>query len=818
MKSIYLSAIILVLNISFVCTQTIDDSFHGPVAIRPAKIECIKILPDGKILLGGDIAFFKTKSVNNLIRLNTDNTIDETFSFNGNNFLLIEKIELLNTGDLIVLAQDYKSLTNTYSDHYSLFCLNSSGEIKKEIDSLITPHNIAVQDDDKVLVCGTRSTEGYLYRYNPDLSLDTAFDNRISFNSGVADVRVNKDRIFVSGMFSLVNDTIRNSIVKLNLNGTIDSTFNTGLGTSDYIGSLTFQADDKILIGKTYINSFNGQYFGGIVRLNPDGSVDDSFHPPALNGSASEILIRDSSIYFSASKDLNGVFGSYLFKLTPNGGIDNTFNPILLDDTNPFEFCMAFQRNSLIFNSSFLAGNIYGLSLCDSAGSFVNSFAPEISRYGVIKVGDYFNGKLVVSGDFVKINELETYGIALLNDDGTVDETFVLKQNLGNGLQIKILNDSSLLFSTGKAFIKINSHAQVMADFNFSHFKTLYQVIKFRVLENGKIIAADGNNVYRLNADGTEDTDFDIGSGIGSTVSTAFDFDLQNDKVIFGSIFDNYNGTGVNKLMRLNADASLDQTFDIGTGPDDLVSMIKVLTSGEVLVGGYFKSFDGNEIPHGLVKLSANGAMDIAFNENQKNSPLCEVYWYNPKVEQSDSMIYIRAKDAIGLDTVVALNVDGKIDGDFNMPLIVNRINDIVVLNENSQIEKKTKSDNLNDKTSYMFALGNFKLNEGDGASFIIKFSIGSETGPTPVSDLNAEGSGYQLYPIPVKDKLLISFSEIQPHTMISIYDLNGMQLHSSKITTASGEVDMSKYVPGIYFVRIVTSEGRVSTTKIVKQ
>ncbi len=250
-------------------------------------------------------------------------------------------------------------------------------------------------------------------------------------------------------------------------------------------------------------------------------------------------------------------------------------------------------------------------------------------------------------------------------------------------------------------------------DFNFSHFKTLYQVTKFRVLENGKIFAADGNNVYRLNADGTEDTDFNIGSGIGSTVSTAFDFDIQNDKVIFGSIFDNYNGTEVNKLMRLNTNASLDQTFDIGTGPDDLVSMIKVLISGEVLVGGYFKSFDGNEIPHGLVKLSANGAMDIAFNENQKNSPLGEVYWYNPKVEQSDSMLYIRAKNAIGVDTIIAVNINGSINTSFNMPLIINRINDIIVETERPQSEKKTKSiQPYLTAGHHMFALGSFKQSE----------------------------------------------------------------------------------------------------------
>lgn len=66
MKTVYLVAQILFINIGFICAQTVDITFHEPVPYRPAKINVIKVMPDGKILLGGDIAFFKEKSVNNL--------------------------------------------------------------------------------------------------------------------------------------------------------------------------------------------------------------------------------------------------------------------------------------------------------------------------------------------------------------------------------------------------------------------------------------------------------------------------------------------------------------------------------------------------------------------------------------------------------------------------------------------------------------------------------------------------------------------------------------------------------------------------------
>ena len=170
---------------------------------RPAKINVIKVLPDGKILLGGDITFFKENRVNNLIRLNADGSLDEGFNFNGNNNLLIERIELQSSGDMVVLAQQYISLTETYSYVSSLFWLDSSGNIKKEINSLPYVISIAIQDDDKVLACGIKNPYGFIYRYNPDLTIDDSFDNAISFNDQVNDVVFKNGKIYAAGSFSV---------------------------------------------------------------------------------------------------------------------------------------------------------------------------------------------------------------------------------------------------------------------------------------------------------------------------------------------------------------------------------------------------------------------------------------------------------------------------------------------------------------------------------------------------------------------------------------------------------------------------------------
>ena len=168
---------------------------------RPAKVNVIKTQADGKILLGGDITFFKEKQVNNLIRLNSDGSLDEGFDFKGKSNLLIERIEFLSTGDMIVLAQDYTSLIEFKSYVYSMFLLDSAGTIKKELTSLPCILSIAVQDDDKVLVCGIKNPYGFVNRYNPDLTPDDSFDNAITFDADVYDVGVQKRKNLCSRLF-----------------------------------------------------------------------------------------------------------------------------------------------------------------------------------------------------------------------------------------------------------------------------------------------------------------------------------------------------------------------------------------------------------------------------------------------------------------------------------------------------------------------------------------------------------------------------------------------------------------------------------------
>ena len=146
------------------------------------------------------------------------------------------------------------------------------------------------------------------------------------------------------------------------------------------------------------------------------------------------------------------------------------------------------------------------------------------------------------------------------------------------------------------------------------------------VQADGKIIVGgyfdqiNGNtriNIARVNADGTFDTAFNAGNAVKSadgefaTVSTIV---IQPDgKILVGGEFTVAGGAAFNRIVRLNADGSVDAAFNPLAGADGTVQTIKLQPDGKILVVGNFFNF--NNFNHGGVeRLNANGSRDTSFN------------------------------------------------------------------------------------------------------------------------------------------------------------------------------------------------------------
>lgn len=109
------------------------------------------------------------------------------------------------------------------------------------------------------------------------------------FNHTVYSITIQPDnKILVGGSFTRYKGVVANNIIRLNVDGTIDTTFNSGIGF-DALGSLSLpsdtnrstvyaikvQSDGKILVGGNF-SRYNGVERISFCRLNANGTLDTS--------------------------------------------------------------------------------------------------------------------------------------------------------------------------------------------------------------------------------------------------------------------------------------------------------------------------------------------------------------------------------------------------------------------------------------------------------------------------------------------------------------------------------------------------------------
>ncbi len=159
---------------------------------------------------------------------------------------------------------------------------------------------------------------------------------------------------------------------------------------------------------------------------------------------------------------------------------------------------------------------------------------------------------------------------------------------------------------------------------------------------DGKVIVAGGftvannvarNRIARFNFNGSLDTTFDPGTGADGEITAAV---LQNDgRIVVGGRFTSFNGFTHNRVCRLNANGSVDQTFGLGSGIDNAALALALQTDGRIIVGGQFSQVDLTQ-RFNLARLNNDGSVDLSFDPG--NGPNGDV---NAIVIQPDGRIII---------------------------------------------------------------------------------------------------------------------------------------------------------------------------------
>ncbi len=395
MKKILAIAALLAGSVALHAQQgALDLTFNPGTALDYNGANSLAIQPDGKILLGGGFS-------KHVIRLNSDGTVDPSFSLIGNGF-------------------------NSYVP------------------------GMALQSDGKVVVGGgfnefnNLPIPGRIARLNSDGSVDAAFKTNLgtgitTMYSSVSAVALQSDgKILVGGEFDTFNNTTQRNILRLNTDGTLDPTFNTGAGFNRAVYAFAVQPDGKIIVGGSFFMYKTTTVPPRLVRLNADGNLDPTFNA--------------------------------------GGGFNGTVNAVALQP----------------------------------------------------------DGKVLVAGTFSTVDGTSKVGIVRLNSDGSVDASF----NVGTGLT------GSQPFAHA---VKVQSDGKILLGGQFVNY-------------NGSPI----NRIVRLNADGSQDASFNVGTGCDATVLA---FGIQsNEKIIIAGEFNNYNATTRNFVARL-------------TGPDNIKTAPVTITN-----------------------------------------------------------------------------------------------------------------------------------------------------------------------------------------------------------------------------------------------
>ena len=308
----------------------------------------ISLQTDGKITVAG----YTSNGTNTdfaLARLNTDGSLDNTFSADGKQTTdfgspsddYVNSIAIQSDGKLIALGYRFNGV-NTFIAA-ARYNTDGTSDMSFNGDGLLVPHIrqgntfytcTALQADGKILTAGyTWKGNKYrfaLARHNTNGSLDNTFSgNGVQTTAfGSADSKAYAIAIQNDGKILLAG-TAGNfcRLARYNSDGSLDNTFSgngkvtTDFGSYDSV-SIAIQGDGKILIAGN-----------AIARYNTNGSLDLSFNGIGevtsfqdgnpLN--CSSIAVQSDGKIVISGND-GGYDGFVIARFNPDGSADNTFN------------------------------------------------------------------------------------------------------------------------------------------------------------------------------------------------------------------------------------------------------------------------------------------------------------------------------------------------------------------------------------------------------------------------------------------------------------------------------------------------------------
>ncbi|HMJ09144.1 MAG TPA: FG-GAP-like repeat-containing protein, partial [Pyrinomonadaceae bacterium] len=380
----------------------------------------IKVLQNGKILAGYD-----TTGQGRLSRLNTDGSLDAAF-------VLSPSVNVIN-GKWVVDASE-RILFLGISDQliYRYFRLDPDGDADKSFDPNVTVfgqiHALALQTDGKTVMAGNftqfnGTPRQSMARVNADGTLDPAFNAGTGFDVPPKYILLQADgKMIAAGQFTTFNGTPKSGIARINADGTLDSAFAPTFFQFEAVTAAALQTDGKILIVGNF-TTVNGTARTGAARLNSDGTLDNVFDPVFGNPQLSSVLQQpDGKVmvggFFSG---VNGFNRNGMVRLNPDGSLDQSFNA---GSPGGVERIWLQSDGKYLFsgNATLARRNVDGTADTSFVSPALNNSGSDGPKVNDILVRS--DGSLIVVGRFDSVGVITRRNFIRLTSTGGLDLLF----------------------------------------------------------------------------------------------------------------------------------------------------------------------------------------------------------------------------------------------------------------------------------------------------------------------------------------------------------------------------------------------------------
>lgn len=317
-------------------------------------------------------------------------------------------------------------------------------------------------------------------------SIDTSFHVGSGFNIlaltdyGLKALAIQPDRkIIVSGTFTSYNGTEYQQLIRIDTNGVIDSSYSIGAGFNGNITTVHMLKDTTLLVAGSF-TTFNSTNVKGLIKLNKNGTLNTSFNPLDSNISLVKAIAVDTAngkIYIGGNfTSVGNTPKKHIARLFSDGTLDNTFNVgagfthITYAQAPVYTLKVQPDGNLLVGGDFDFYQGETASKLCRllPSGTLDATFYTMFN--GIVNSVDLMNdGKIIVGGEFTSAMFNPFSKIVSLNTDGTVNTSF----NIGTGI-------------SGEVYVvKVTPNNKILVGGSFNFFDNVQTMALVQLNANG---------------------------------------------------------------------------------------------------------------------------------------------------------------------------------------------------------------------------------------------------------------------------------------------------------------------------------------------